>query len=78
MMKIAFGVALAAVLQLGSVQARFAGGDGLDRDAAATGSSTFAGQHRYAASRWMGPAKHHRWIHRRYGRPPPLVGWTPG
>ncbi len=34
---------------LGLSTTGFAAGDGLDRDAAATGNSTFAGQHRNAA-----------------------------
>lgn len=49
MNKAILGAVLTAGLVLGMGTASFAAGDGLDRDAASTGNSTFAGQHRNAA-----------------------------
>lgn len=48
MNKTILGAILTAGLVLGASTASFAAGDGLDRDAATTGNSTFAGQHRNA------------------------------
>lgn len=48
MNKAILGVMLTAGLVLGASTVSFAAGDGLDRNAGATGNSTFAGQHRNA------------------------------
>ena len=53
MMKYMIAAALAASMQLATVQASFAAGDGLDRGAAAQGNDTFAGQHRFSRNRNM-------------------------
>lgn len=52
MIKIVSGAVLVFALQMGAINMGFAAsGDGLDGDAAATGNSTFAGQHRRPGSR---------------------------
>lgn len=71
MNRIVLGAVMTFGLLIGVQNTSFAAGDGLDRNAAATGNSTFAGQHREARSgaamlaprmgnRRMMRHKHHR------------------
>ena len=64
MKKILLGAALALGLLAGSPMPSHAAGDGLDRNAAATGNSTFAGQHRVARGTSMMARR--RMMHRRH------------
>lgn len=66
MIRIVLGAALAVALQLSGTGIGLAasggggGGDGLDRNAAATGNSTFAGQHRGPEAGGRRTMRHHR------------------